>query len=283
MSNSETKKIQIKKIRLDGGTQRRKGLIEDHVQNLTEVLLGGGLMRDNPILYFDGKDYWLADGFHRFHAHKRAGFTDINCEVRIGTKRDAFIYSLGANADHGIPRTNEEKRDSVIAALNDVELFGKSNEEIANICRVSSMTVGRVKKSLELDRPSAVITKTGKKMETKNIGRPADNVKRGPEPEEPEYTHDDRLNELATEHQHALEEVNKLRDRLAINALPDAEEAKAEIEETIDTLRSQVASLELELRAVTQSRNDYQQKNSDLIKQVAYWKRRAEKAEKAVA
>jgi chromosome segregation ATPase len=141
------------------------------------------------------------------------------------------------------------------------------------------MTVGRVRKSLDLARPDKVMTKNGKMMDTKNIGAKA---KPAPEPE-PEYTHDDRLSELATEHQHALEENNKLRDRLAINALPDAAEAKAEIEETIDGLRSQVSSLELELRAVTQSRNDYQQKNSDLIKQVTYWKRRAEKAEKATA
>jgi len=115
-------------------------------------------------------------------------------------------------------------------------------------------------------------------MDTTNIGRKPIEVA-----PEPEYTHDDRLSELATEHQHALQENDKLRDRLAIGALPDAAEAKAEIEETIDTLRSQVASLEMELRAVTQSRNDYQQKNSDLIQQVTYWKRRAEKAEKVAA
>jgi hypothetical protein len=80
-----------------------------------------------------------------------------------------------------------------------------------------------------------------------------------------------------------LDENNKLRDRLAIYALPETEEAKAEFEETIVGLRSQVSSLEMELRAVTQSRNDYQQKNNDLIKQVTYWKRRAEKADKVAA
>jgi len=275
----DTKTIELKKIRLDGDTQPRKQIHEDHVANLTEVLLNGGKMKEEPVVFFDGKEYWLANGFHRYHAHKRAGFTEMQCEVRNGTRREAWIYSRGANHDHGLPRTPEEIRLNVISCFNDVELCGLSDAKIAEICKCSPMTVGRVRKSLDLARPDKVMGKDGRLMSTKNIGA---KVKPAPEPE-PEYTHDDRLSELATEHQHALEENNKLRDRLAINALPDAAEAKAEIEETIDSLRSQVSSLELELRAVTQSRNDYQQKNSDLIKQVTYWKRRAEKAEKAAA
>lgn len=275
----DIKTIELKKIRLDGGTQPRAKISEEMVSRLTEVLLNGGKMKEDPTVFFDGKEYWLADGFHRFHANKRAGYTEMKCNLILGTKREAWIYSRGANSDHGMPRTSEEIRGSVISCLDDIELCDLSDRKIADICKCSPMTVGRVKKSLELERPAKVMTKNGKMMDTANIGTKA---KAAPEPE-PEYTHDDRLSELATEHQHALEENNKLRDRLAINALPDAEEAKAEIEETIDSLRSQVSSLELELRAVTQSRNDYQQKNNDLIKQVTYWKRRAEKAEKATA
>lgn len=278
MTKQEVKTIELKKIRLDGGTQPRTKIHEDAVARYTEVLLNGGKMKEDPTVFFDGKDYWLADGFHRYHANKRAGYTEIKCNVLLGTKREAWIYSRGANHDHGMPRTHEEVRDSVISCFNDVELSELSDKKIAEICNCSPMTVGRVRKSLELER-TKVTTKNGKVMDVSNL-----RAKSKPEPEEvPEYTHDDRLSELATEHQHALDEVNKLRDRLAINALPDAQEAKAEIEETLESLRSQVASLELELRAVTQSRNDYQQKNSDLIKQVAYWKRRAEKAEKATA
>jgi hypothetical protein len=272
-----TQEIELKKIRLDGGTQPREKIHDDAVARYAEVLLNGGKMKEDPTVFFDGKDYWLADGFHRYHAHKRAGFTKVSCNIIEGTKRSAWIYSRGANHDHGMPRTSEEIRESVISCLNDIELSEMSDVGIAEICKCSSMTVGRVRKSLELDRPTKVMTKNGKMMDTTNL-----RSKAKPEPE-PEYTHDDRLSELATEHQHALDEVNKLRDRLAISALPETEEAKAEIEETIDTLRSQVSSLELELRAVTQSRNDYQQKNNDLIKQVTYWKRRAEKAEKAAA
>ena len=74
------------------------------------------------------------------------------------------------------------------------------------------------------------------------------------------------LSELATELEHTLEENNKLRDRLVLGALPESEQAKFEIHETLDDYRAQIKNLERELLAVIQSRNDYQQKNSDLIR-----------------
>jgi hypothetical protein len=89
------------------------------------------------------------------------------------------------------------------------------------------------------------------------------------------------LKEMAAEHQELAQENLKLKDQLAIKQLPATAEAKAEVEATIESLRKEVSSLEAQLRSVTSSRNDYQQKNADLLKQVTYWKRRAEKAEKA--
>ena len=265
-------KIELKKIRLDGGTQPRVKIDEPTVQNYTEVLLEGDTMPAVTV-YFDGVDNWLADGFHRYHAHKRAGLTEIESDVVNGTKREARIFSLGANANHGLPRSNEDKRNSVVTCFEDIELCELSDREIAKICKVSVMTVGRVRKSLQLDVPVRT-GKDGRKIDTASIGRPA------PQPtQEPEYTEEDRVSELATEHAHALEENIKLKDRLAVSSLMDSEEAKVEVQETIETLRDQVKSLERQLAAVTASRNEFQNKNAEMIKQMAYWKKRAEKAE----
>ena len=41
------------------------------------------------------------------------------------------------------------------------------------------------------------------------------------------------------------------------------------------------AALEAEMKAVKNSRDQFQAKNADLIKQVNYWRKRAEKAEKS--
>jgi chromosome segregation ATPase len=126
---------------------------------------------------------------------------------------------------------------------------------------------------MDLDKTAKRITKGGRVIDITKIGR----VKK----EDPEATpEDDKLKELATEHKVISEENAKLKDMLAVKTLPASEESKVEVAVTLADLRRQVASLESQLRAVTSSRNDFQNKNAELIKQVTYWKRRAEKADK---
>ena len=268
-------KIQLQKIRLDGGTQPRKEIDEPLVQHYTEVLLEGKDTFPPVELWFDGKSYWPSDGFHRFHAHKRAGFLDIEANVHQGTKRDAFLACLKANGKHGKPRTPEERRYVVQLALEDIELGEKTDTEIALICDVSSMTVGRVRKALGLEAATRV----------NKLGQKVDITGRGPKvapPPEPEYTEEDKMHELAIEHTALSEENTKLKDMLAIKTLPVSEEARIEVQETIESLRAEVKELEFRLRTMTQSRNEFQSKNAEMIKQMAYWKKRAEKAEKAL-
>jgi hypothetical protein len=97
-----------------------------------------------PTVFFDGEDgevYWLADGFHRVQAYMVLEHTEIVCDVRKGGKRDATLFSLGANATHGLRRTNEDKRRAVLTMLNDPEWRTWSDSEIARHCNVSDKTV----------------------------------------------------------------------------------------------------------------------------------------------
>jgi hypothetical protein len=267
-------KVQLQKIRLDGGTQPRKEIDEPMVQHYTEILLEGKDKFPPIDLWFDGKSYWPSDGFHRFHAHKRAGFTEIEANINQGTKRDAFLACLKANGKHGKPRSPDERRYVVQLALEDIELGEKTDTEIAIICDVSSMTVGRVRKALGLEKATRV-DKNGRKMDVSKAGRPV-----APAPE-PEYTEEDKLQEMAIEHTALAEENAKLKDMLAVKSLPVSEKAREEVKQTIEELREQVKDLEFQLRTMTQSRNEFQSKNAEMIKQVNYWKKRAEKAEKA--
>ena len=270
-----TERIQLQKIRLDGGTQPRKEIDEPLVQHYTEVLLEGKDRFPPVDLWFDGKSYWPSDGFHRFHAHKRAGFLDIEAVVNQGTKRDAFLACLKANGKHGKPRTPEERRYVVQMALEDIELGEKTDVEIALICDVSSMTVGRVRKAMGLEAATRV-NKNGQKVDITGRG-----PKVAPVPVL-EYTEEDKMHELAIEHTALSEENTKLKDMLAIKTLPVSEKARTEVQETIEQLRAEVKDLEFRLRTMTQSRNEFQSKNAEMIKQMTYWKRRAEKAEKAL-
>jgi len=271
-----TERIKLEKIRLDGNTQPRKEIDEQLVQHYTEKLLDGKVF--TPIdLWFDGKVYWPSDGFHRYHAHKRAGYKDIEAEVKTGTKRDAFIACLPANSKHGKQRTPEEARYSVRMALEDIELGSKTDAQIALACDVSPMTVGRVRKALGLEK-SVRVDKKGRKLDVTKIGPKKKEVPFWPAA--PEYTEADKMEEMAKEHTIIAEENAKLKDQLTIKSLPVSATAKQEIEETIESLRAEVKDLEFQLRTMTQSRNEFQSKNAEMIKQMAYWKKRAEKAEK---
>ena len=61
------------------------------------------------VVFCDGTDYWLADGFHRLEAHRQVGFRDIEVDLKLGTKRGAILYAVGANASHGLRRTPADK------------------------------------------------------------------------------------------------------------------------------------------------------------------------------
>src|SRR5438270_477029 len=59
--------IAIGVIRTGGGTQARAGLSDETIVEYGEALIGG-VELPNIDVFYDGEDYWLADGFHRLEA-----------------------------------------------------------------------------------------------------------------------------------------------------------------------------------------------------------------------
>lgn len=88
------------------------------------------------VVYHDGSEYHLADGFHRVEAARQIGHDVILAEVRQGTSRDATLAACAANATHGLRRTNEDKRRAVTAMLTDPEWAKWSDRAIAKACAV---------------------------------------------------------------------------------------------------------------------------------------------------
>lgn len=140
-------------------------------------------MRDGAVfppvtVFFDGTIYWLADGFHRWAAAQQAGFPTLEADVRKGSKRDAILFAVGANADNGLRRTNGDKRKAVEKLLNDKEWLKWNDSAIARQCRVSHTFVAKLRPAhLETfqDAPRTV-TRNGSTytMNTSNIGKPAE-------------------------------------------------------------------------------------------------------------
>jgi ParB-like chromosome segregation protein Spo0J len=100
------------------------------------------------VVFFDGTSYWLADGFHRLRAHQRAGLDTIQADVRGGTQRDALLHSVGANAQHGHRRTNEDKRHAIDIMLRDPEWSQWSDNDIAGRVGVDHKTVAKRREAI---------------------------------------------------------------------------------------------------------------------------------------
>jgi hypothetical protein len=183
--------LQIAAIRRDGGTQARAGLNEETVEDYMQAV-------DNQahfppvVVYHDGKDYWLADGFHRVEAYQRTGRMNISADMRQGTRRDAILHAAGANAAHGLRRTNADKRRAVETLLRDEEWSKWSDREIARLCAVDHKFVGKLRNEMSLGTIPSERTYTTKHgttttMDTSNVGKkqpPIPEPEPEPEPEE---------------------------------------------------------------------------------------------------
>jgi hypothetical protein len=101
-------------------------------------------------MFLEHKRFWLAEGFHRIASALQSGFTELPlpCDVHEGGLRDAILHSAGANAAHGLRRTNADKRRAVLMLLEDEEWAAWSDREIARRCAVSADLVGIVRRDL---------------------------------------------------------------------------------------------------------------------------------------
>jgi hypothetical protein len=134
-----------RKIKLDGSTQPRELPNHELIQDYAEDYKRGDKFPPVTVFY-DGTNYWLADGYHRVKAAILARMKTVACEVRMGDKREATLFSVGANAKHGLRRTNGDKRRSVLRMLND-DVWGLwTNRRIADACGVSDTMIEPLRK-----------------------------------------------------------------------------------------------------------------------------------------
>lgn len=139
--------VPLAAIRIDGGTQARTAIDAATVAEYAEALKTGAVLP--PLsLFFDGVHFWLADGFHRYHAYLQAGIERISAEIRTGSRRDAVLYAVGANTAHGLRRTNADKRRAVQMVLAEPEWAAWSDREIARVCGVTHPFVAEQRQAI---------------------------------------------------------------------------------------------------------------------------------------
>lgn len=277
------KKLNLSVIKTDGSTQGRVSMSQDTVLEYAAHMRDGD--KFPPIVVFhDGSEYWLGDGFHRFFATKQNGQVSIECEVRQGTQRDAKLYGMSANAKRGLSMSMEDVRRNVQEMLTDPEWKLWTQADIARHCGCSQMTVSRVKSAMEkegveVEKGTKEVMVDGKKrtVNTNRIGKKKAEEER---PEEPKFENDDRIMEL-TDTVTTLEQENeKLKDAIAVGQWDASEIEKIDAQELIDELRERIRVLEIDNTALRDSRDMFQQRNAELLKTVKSLQAKLKKYEK---
>lgn len=183
----KTKTVPVNKLRLDGDTQPRAEIDDQLVSEFADAFKAGA--KFPPIVvFFDGVDHWLADGFHRRHAARKADVARLRCEVHQGTREEARWYSYSANQTHGLRRSNEDKRRAVLLALKHPKGAELSDGQIAEHVGVHLNTVAKYRAELTADGTTTnCVSRTGRDgrtINTANIGRRATSGDtEGPQPE----------------------------------------------------------------------------------------------------
>jgi hypothetical protein len=167
--------ILISDIKRNGGTQQRITLNQEVVIEYAEAMRQGDKFPPVKLTY-DGINYWLTDGFHTTEAAWSIGLVDIKAIVTNGSQRDAILSSVSVNSDHGLRRSNADKRLAVTTLLEDQQWGMWSDREISRRCKVHHSTVAKIRAcltgDLASDNPKKYIDKHGNEsiMNTQNIG-----------------------------------------------------------------------------------------------------------------
>jgi ParB-like nuclease domain len=137
----------------DGGAQMRVDMHPETIADYAADMLDGAVFPP-VVVYHDGEVYWLGDGFHRVEAARKIDRQEIEAEIRGGTARDAILHGIGANATHGLRRTQADKRRAVEKLLIDPEWAAWSDRKIAHLAKVDHKTVGKIRRELSGEIPT---------------------------------------------------------------------------------------------------------------------------------
>lgn len=270
IKGNEMKKLNLLAVRIDGGTQARLAINGDVVNEYAAKMQDGEIFPPVTV-FFDQTDYWLADGFHRYHAIKNNNNASIDVDVKDGVLEDAILYSYGANSRRGLSMTSEDNINIIKAMFCHPTWQLWSNNEIAKKVGMSGAYVGKVKRDLEKEEKIPVIGGDKKykrqgfelQMNTEKVGKNEDKKER---PAEQDHSEDDnKIQELAETINDISEENQKLKDAIAVGQWDASEIEKIDIQEVLENLREENRILVIDNKALRDSRDMYQSRNAELM------------------
>jgi len=148
--------IHIEEIKLLDKLRVRAELNYEAIEEFHQAMASGATFPPIDVFKIDGC-YFLADGWHRYHAASK-GSTHILATVHKGDAADALSFALKANQNHGLRRTNADKRRAVQVALEEWpalssralgELCGVSHEFVQAMRHVSTVDTSATRKGAD--------------------------------------------------------------------------------------------------------------------------------------
>lgn len=247
------KTIKLDDIRIDGETQGRAVIDQPTVYNYLEHMKEGDQF-PKMLTVFDGTTHWLVDGFHRYHAYKLMGVKQVEIEYKPGTLEEAQVLSFKMNAHHGKPRTNEDKRRVVQAALEHVLTKDLNDVEIAKICAVSNSFVGAVRKPEIKEKQKENVKKhyAKKAAEEAALSNSSTNPISSTNRDEP----DPRAGEAPDEDEIRAAELAQQADIEAMYKLLDSDDALKTAHEEIKRLNHLNSQLDVRIRGLMNEKNE---------------------------
>jgi hypothetical protein len=167
----ETKIVSLKldDIEILDEIQSRVDFNEDTIQDYADKYELGVEMPPVKVVKTKEGKYLLADGFHRYEAVLRdtpSKKATINAIVTTGEIADAQYISITSNTEHGLYRTNADKRKAVKMALQHECFKNFSDRNLADILKVGHAFISKIRQELELNKKSGVhsghLTETGR-------------------------------------------------------------------------------------------------------------------------
>ena len=164
--------IKLSSITLDEEVQPRCQVDRDVVNEYAQAM-GQGDKFPPVIVFYNGSKFWLVDGFHRFHAIKIMGESEILADVWQGDQQDAVLYALNAiKASMGskLQPTKADLDRNVFKLIGHPVWRKWSDEEIAVQCGTHTSHVNRLREQRVTDLYNMVVA-------TNKIGRSDKDVK----------------------------------------------------------------------------------------------------------
>ena len=259
MSNHQL--LKIAKLHITNELQARQCLNKDVINDYAEALESGCMLP--PVEIVDTTSALvLVDGFHRLHAYKQLGRNEIPAVVTKGTNLDALKAAISANAHHGLQRSRQDKAKAVEMALDDFELEALSDREIAEMCSVSHTFVAKQRRILaNTPYPNNSSMPASKAQTMSKVATLPPRSTDSSECYEAYDPRDDVIEQMAKDLQHA-------NDRLAVEAMDFSDEEMTLAAETLAELREEVRKLQIINASLVISRDQFQNENAQLKKQV---------------